>query len=159
MNKIKKRIMVGGVFDIIHVGHIRFLWAAKKVYEPSELIVIIARDSTVEKVKGRPPVFSEEERLEIVSNLKPVDKAILGYEITDSDSFFRIIYEYKPDIIVLGYDQFFNEEEILAKARLKRMNIRIVRLPKFNFNGLCSSTDVRRRVFMLLNDKNRAQSF
>jgi len=147
----RKRIMVGGVFDIIHVGHIKFLWAAKKIYEPSELIVVVARDSTVKKIKGRPAVFSEKERLEIVSNLKPVDKAVLGYEITDSDSFFRIIHEYKPDIIALGYDQFFNEEEILAKARIEKMSLKIVRLPKFNFNGLCSSTEVRKRVFRLLN--------
>jgi len=143
--------MVGGVFDIIHVGHIKFLWAAKKIYEPSELIVVVARDNTVKKIKGRPAVFSERERLEIVSNLKPVDKAVLGYEITDSDSFFRIIHEYKPDIIALGYDQFFNEEEILAKARIEKMSLKIVRLPKFNFNGLCSSTEVRKRVFRLLN--------
>lgn len=143
--------MVGGVFDIIHVGHIKFLWAAKKMFDPSELIVVVARDSTVRKLKGRPAVFSEKERLEIVSNLKPVDRAVLGYEITNSNSFFKVIHEYKPDIIALGYDQFFNEEEILARARLEKMYLKIVRLPKFDFEGLCSSTEVRRRVFNLLN--------
>ncbi len=149
--KRKVRIMVGGVFDIIHVGHIKFLWAAKKMFDPSELIVVVARDSTVRKLKGRPAVFSEKERLEIVSNLKPVDRAVLGYEITNSNSFFKVIHEYKPDIIALGYDQFFNEEEILARARLEKMYLKIVRLPKFDFEGLCSSTEVRRRVFNLLN--------
>ncbi len=153
--KEKKRIMVGGVFDIIHLGHIKFLWAAKRIYEPSELIVVVARDSTVRKIKGRPAVFSENERLEIVSNLKPVDKAVLGYEITNSDSFFKIIREYKPDVIALGYDQFFNEEDILAKARLEKINLEIVRLPKFDFDGLCSSTEVRKRVFNLLNTEKK----
>ncbi|RLG93541.1 FAD synthase [Candidatus Bathyarchaeota archaeon] len=153
--KKKRRILVGGVFDIIHVGHIRFLWAAKKLADPSELIVVIARDETVRKFKGRDPVFSETERLEIVRNLKPVDMAILGYKIDDEYAFYKVILDYRPDIIALGYDQIFNEEKLLKWAQNNGIALKVIRLPKFSFEGLNSSSAVRKRIFELLGKKKR----
>jgi len=150
----RKRILVGGVFDIIHVGHIKFLWAAKKLAEPSELIVVVARDNTVMRLKGRSPIFSEKERLEIVSNLKPVDKAVLGYKIDEENAFYRIISELKPDIIALGYDQKFDENKIMTWAKENNLSITIIRLPKFSFQGLNSSSEVRKRVFELVKKSN-----
>ena len=145
------RIVVGGTFDIIHVGHIRFLWAAKKLAENSELIVIVARDETVKKIKGREPIFSEEERLEIVSNLKPVDKAVLGYKIGER-SFFDILLELKPDIVALGYDQKINENDIREWAKRNDLNIKVIRLPKFECE-ISSSTMVREKIFNKLDEK------
>jgi len=153
MNKIK--ILVGGVFDIIHLGHIKFLWAAKRLAKNSELIVVIARDSTVMRLKGREPVFSELERAEIVRNLKPVDKVILGHEISGQGSFYEILKEVKPDIVVFGYDQKFDEEELAKWAKENNMSFRIIRLPKFNINGLNSSSQVRRRVIKLLGHEEK----
>jgi len=119
---------VGGTFDIIHVGHIRFLYRAKSVAENSELIVIVARDKTVKKIKKREPIFNERERLEIVSALKPVDLAILGNE---EGGLFEILRDIKPDIVVLGYDQQIDENKLKLWARQNGLNIRVLRLPKF----------------------------
>jgi len=136
--------MVAGTFDIIHVGHIRFLKAAKRLAENSELIVVVARNSTVRKVKNREPIFDENERLEIVRELKPVDKAILGKE---NCSLLEIIEDVKPDIIALGYDQNVNEEDILSWAKQRNINVRVVRLPKF-YSRIDSSTKARQVVII-----------
>ena len=147
MTHDKTRIVVGGTFDIIHLGHIKFLWAAKKLAENSELIVIIARDSTVKRLKKREPIFSERERLEIVKNLKPVDKAVLG---KNTDNLLDILIDLKPDILALGYDQGFSEAEISRWAKEHGLSLKVVRLPKFEFDGLRSSSEVRARVLKLL---------
>lgn len=146
----KTRILVGGVFDIIHLGHIKFLWAAKSLAKNSELIVIIARDSTVKKLKGREPIFSEQERLEIVNNLKPVDKVHLGYELKERKTIYDIVLELKPDIIALGYDQNFDENDLQNWAIKKGLNLKVVRLGKFSFNGINSSSEVRKRILGLI---------
>ena len=73
--------MVFGTFDIIHPAHIIFLEEARKLGgEGGELIVIVALDSSVEKEKGKPPIFSADERRFLVQSLKSVNQSHLGYE-------------------------------------------------------------------------------
>ncbi len=134
--------MVAGTFDIIHVGHIRFLEAAKKLAKDSELIVVVARNSTVRAIKGREPIFDEKERLEIVRALKPVDIALLGNE---GKHIFEIIKEIRPDIVALGYDQNVSEDELLSWAHRNGLDLQVVRLPKFS-SRIDSSSKVREYV-------------
>ena len=99
----KKVVLASGVFDLLHLGHVKFLEDAKKAGgDDAQLVVIVARDSTVEKTKGRKPIMSEDQRLALVESLKVVDKAVLGYENLDIG---EVIGEIKPDVIALGYDQ------------------------------------------------------
>ena len=75
----KKRpiVMTAGVFDLLHLGHVRFLEEAKKTSkQKAELIVIVARDRTVERRKGEKPVMSENQRRALVEALEVVDEAI-----------------------------------------------------------------------------------
>ena len=118
------RVMASGVFDILHPGHVLFLREAKKLGD--ELVVVVARDSTAARLKHR-PIMHEEDRRFMVESLKPVDRAVLGYE----DDMYRIVEEIKPDIIVLGYDQRFSEKEIEEECRKRGMEVRVVRLGKF----------------------------
>lgn len=106
-----KKVMVFGAFDGLHPGHLDFFRQAKKYGD--YLMVSVARDSNVLKIKGKLPLFGEEERLELVSNLKIVDKAILG---TAHDFFVHIKVE-KPDVVCLGYDQWAKEEDVIADLR------------------------------------------
>ncbi|MCR8432919.1 MAG: FAD synthase [Crenarchaeota archaeon] len=140
--KTKTKILVAGTFDIIHSGHIKFLYAAKSLANDSELIVVVARDRNVKRIKGHEPIFGETERLEIVSALKPVDKAILGL---DSDNIFEILKVIKPDIVALGYDQKISESELITWAERQGLKLKIVRLPKFSA-GISSSSEVRRKL-------------
>ncbi len=117
------RVMASGVFDLLHIGHLYYLEEAKKYGD--ELIVVVACDETVRKKKHE-PIMPAEERRRLVEALKPVDKAVVGYE----DDFLRVVEEIKPDIIALGYDQHFEGlEEMLRKRGIKA---KIVRCGKYD---------------------------
>jgi len=118
----KKIVLAGGVFDIIHPGHIHTLNAAKALGDV--LIVAIATDKTAEKMKKRSPLHTQELRRELVSCLSMVDKAIVGHE----DDIFQTVKEVKPNIIVLGYDQVHQEKFISDGCKRINLNVEIVRL-------------------------------
>src|SRR5512137_82890 len=108
-------VVATGAFTLIHPGHVLYLEEAKKLGD--KLIVIVARDTMVEKRKKQKYV-SEEQRLAVVKALKPVDDAILG----DADDIFAPIMRIRPDVIALGKDQDFDEDELaedLKKRGLK----------------------------------------
>ena len=123
------RVMATGVFDILHPGHVFFLQEAKKLGD--ELVVVVARDSTVERLKHK-PVMNEEIRKFMVESLKPVDRAVLGHE----DDTYKTVEEVKPDIIVLGYDQKFSEEEIEEECKKRGLKVKVVRLKKYGDSDL-----------------------
>jgi len=118
----KKIVLAGGVFDIIHPGHIHTLNAAKAL--GGVLVVAIATDKTAKKMKKRSPLHNQELRRELVSCLSMVDKAIVGHE----DDIFQTVKEVKPDIIVLGYDQVHQEKFISDGCKRINLNVEIVRL-------------------------------
>ena len=119
------RVMASGVFDILHLGHLHYLEESKKLGD--ELFVVVARDETVKKLKHE-PITSENIRLELVSALKPVDKAMLGHE----EDKYKIVEEIKPDIITLGFDQVHDEEKIKTELAKRGLKISVERLPKFD---------------------------
>ena len=118
----KKIVLAGGVFDIIHPGHIHTLNAAKAL--GGVLVVAIATDKTAEKMKKRSPLHNQELRRELVSCLSMVDKAIVGHE----DDIFQTVNEVKPNIIVLGYDQIHQEKFISDGCKRINLDVEIVRL-------------------------------
>ena len=132
--------MVFGTFDIIHPAHIIFLEEARKLGgEGGELIVIVALDSSVEKEKGKPPIFSADERRFLVQSLKSVNQSHLGYE---SDR-LRIIEELKPDLIALGYDQEVDENVLKEELIRRGVDVKIVRLKRY---GDIKSSKIKRTV-------------
>lgn len=118
----KKIVLAGGVFDIIHPGHIHTLNAAKAL--GGVLVVAVATDKTAEKMKKRSPLHNQELRRELVSCLSMVDKAIVGHE----DDIFQTVKKVKPNIIVLGYDQVHQEKFISDGCKRINLNVEIVRL-------------------------------
>ncbi len=132
------RVVATGTFDIIHPGHIRYLEEAKKLGD--ELIVIVARERNV---KHKPkPIIPENQRVKVVSALKPVDKAILG----DEKDIFKPIMELKPDIIVLGYDQHFDEKKLEEELRKRGLKTRVIRIRAKEDCEYCSSTKIIKRI-------------
>ena len=118
----KKIILAGGVFDIIHPGHVHTLNAAKALGDV--LVVAIATDKTAQKMKKRPPLHNQELRCELVTCLSMVDRAVIGHE----DDIFETVKEIKPNIIVLGYDQIHQEKFIDDGCKRINLNVEIVRL-------------------------------
>lgn len=143
------KVVATGVFDIIHLGHLHFLQEAKKLGD--ELVVVIARDSTVRKRKHE-PITPERMRLELVLALKPVDRAVLGYE----DDMFRVIAELKPDIIALGHDQQFDEEMISKELKERGLVAKIVRLPHLD-HDLNGTRKIIRKVLEWYQFKQKIQ--
>ena len=118
----KKIVLAGGVFDIIHPGHIHTLNAAKALGDV--LVVAIATDKTAQKMKKRQPLHNQELRCELVSSLSMVDVAVIGNE----DDIFKTVKLVKPDVIALGYDQVHQEKFISDGCKRINLDVEIVRL-------------------------------
>lgn len=127
MNNIaRNRIIAFGTFDIFHKGHENFLKQAKKYGD--YLIVVIARDKTVLKIKGKLPRNNEQARLQAVVESGLADKMVLG-NLKDK---YKIIGKFKPDVICLGYDQEAFTEKLGDKfKKYNLLNTKIVRLKPY----------------------------
>ena len=117
------RVMATGVFDILHLGHLHYLEESKKLGD--ELVVVVATDTTVRKRKHE-PITPEKMRCELVASLKPVDKAVLGREGGD---IFEIVKDLRPDIITLGYDQPFDQQNLEKELAKRGLKVKVVRMP------------------------------
>ena len=126
-----RRVVATGTFDILHPGHLYYLTESKNLGD--ELYVIIARDANV-KHKPR-PILPEEQRRVLVAALKPVDHAILG-DLTDM---FQPIEEIRPDIITIGFNQYFNEENLRKELALRGLKAQVVRIGRYADGNLASS--------------------
>ena len=121
-----KKAMVFGTFDIQHRGHEYLLKQAKKYGD--YLIVVLARDKTVLKIKKRKPVYNEKKRLENLKKLKIANKIILG---SLKDKYHQILKE-KPDIICLGYDQKVFTKNLKENLSKRNLFPKIIRLKSFH---------------------------
>ena len=134
-----KTVMVFGSFDVLHPGHLYFLKQAKS--KGDKLVVVIALDKTIEKVKGRKPKYNERQRLEHVRELPMVDKAVLGFEKDP----YEIIEEINPDIICLGYDQDSYSENLKEKLAERGMQPQIIRLGPYK-EGIYKSSKLKQHL-------------
>jgi len=146
--KKKKIVLASGTFDLLHLEHVKYLEEAKKAGgENAKLVVIVSRDTTAEKRKGKKPIMPEDQRRALVEALKVVDEAILGYEDADIG---RVIEKIKPDIIALGYDETEVEREVRKAVAEKGLNVQIVKVGKFGKDELNSSSKIKRKIIEAL---------
>lgn len=142
------RVLAFGTFDLLHFGHVTMLEKAKALGgENGELIVVVSRDSSSLKVKGHPPIFPEDQRLNLIKSLKVVNDAVLGYEGDTWKERLKIIEELDPDIIVLGYDQPVDVNALLDELRKRGLKVKkIVRLEKYGDSSFDSSSKIVRKI-------------
>ena len=138
-----KVILAGGVYDVLHLGHLAALREAKTLGDV--LVAVVATDVTVEMLKGRKPVFPQEDRRVLVEGLKPVDKAILGYEDVGF-GFEQVLVEVMPDIVAFGYDQDNLERTVREIIHRRNLKIQTVRLSRFEHEKYLSSTSARQKL-------------
>jgi len=115
-------VLAGGVFDIIHPGHIYTLNAAKALGDV--LVVVVATDNTSEKMKKRRPLHTQEQRQELVNSLSMVDLCLVGQE----DDIFKTVNRVRPQIIALGYDQIHQEKFITDGCKKIDLEAKVARL-------------------------------
>ena len=115
-------VLAGGVFDIIHPGHIYTLNAAKALGDG--LVVVVATDNTAVKMKKRNPIHNQEQRQELVNSLTTVDLCLIGQE----DNIFKTVNHVRPEIIALGYDQVHQEKFITEGCKKIELDAKVARL-------------------------------
>lgn len=119
---MRRLVMLFGTFDLLHAGHIALFKQAR--HYGKQLVVVVARDQTVKKIKGRLPVHDERNRLALLKHIDLVDEAILG----DKTDFYKVIGDIRPDVIALGYDQRAFVDGLRGKLKENKLKIKIVRL-------------------------------
>jgi FAD synthetase len=140
----RKTVLATGVFDILHLGHIRFLRESRKKGGPgAKLVVVIARDETVLNRKGRPPIMPEGQRRQMVASLKYVDKAVLGHAKLDM---LGVLREEKPDIVSVGYDQREIKASLEKLIRKEKLPLRVVQIGRFGQGTFSSSSQLKDRI-------------
>lgn len=140
----KKKVLASGTFDLLHLGHVRYLEEAKRAGgKNAKLIVIVARDSTVEKRKKERPIMSENQRRALVESLKVVDEAWLGYEDFD---IANVLAKIKPDIVAVGHDQTGIERAVRRAIKEKKLPVKVIRIGKFTVDDLDSSSKIKRKI-------------
>jgi FAD synthetase len=118
------KIMLFGTFDILHPGHIHFFKQVRKLAKNPFLIVSIARDINVKRIKGKKPQNNEKKRMLEVSKNALVNKVVLGAPVKYIDHIVR----EKPDIIALGYDQDHYVKNLKEQLLAKGLKVKIVRM-------------------------------
>ncbi len=125
MKEKKIKVIAFGTFDYFHAGHENYLKQALALGD--ELVVVVARDETVKRIKGEKPDHSQRKRLKVIKSLPFVTKAVIG----NREDKFKVIKQFKPDIIALGYDQFVFTYQLNKILIQNKMNTKIVRLKPF----------------------------
>jgi len=140
----KNIVLASGTFDLLHLGHVKFLEEAKRAGGGNaKLIVIVARDSTVEKRKGTKPIMPEDQRRALVESLKVVDEAVLGYKDFNLE---MTIEKIKPNIIAVGHDQTGIEKAVRNLVNEKSLDVQIVKIGRFGKEELNSSSKILRKI-------------
>lgn len=118
----RRLVFTNGCFDILHVGHVRYLTAARELGDA--LLVAINSDRSVRELKGEGrPVMSERERAEMLAALRAVDYVT----VFDDASPRRLIAETLPDVLVKGGD--YKLDEIHGREEVEAAGGRVLSLP------------------------------
>ncbi|RRC95555.1 cytidyltransferase [Schaalia canis] len=126
---------VPGGFDMLHVGHLNILRAARERCD--RLVVGVATDESLERMKGRPPVIPLRERCELIASLRFVDAVVV-----DLDQDKRLAWNLQPfDVLFKGDDWEGTEKGARLEAELAEVGATVVYLP---YTPSTSSTMLRR---------------
>ena len=106
-----KKVFVSGCFDVLHPGHLEFLRQAASL---GRLYVSVGRDATVQRLKGRPPVFTQRERLAMVRAVRWVAEAFLASGVGPLD-FAEDLRRIRPDIFLVNQEGHSSEKELLCR--------------------------------------------
>ena len=142
--KGKKIAFTNGCFDILHVGHVRYLREAKKTADV--LVLAINSDSSIRSIKGeKRPLMNEKERAEILAALEFIDFVTIFEELTP----LELINYLKPDILIKGGD--WPEEKVVGREEIKEWGGRVAIIPEVEGK---STTNIVEKIKMLYCSNN-----
>jgi D-beta-D-heptose 7-phosphate kinase/D-beta-D-heptose 1-phosphate adenosyltransferase len=118
----KRLVFTNGVFDLLHVGHVRYLAQARALGDA--LVVAINSDRSVRALKGpERPVFDQDERAEILAALRDVDYVVVFDDISPRAVIKRLL----PDVLVKGGD--YQLDEIHGREEVEAAGGKVISLP------------------------------
>lgn len=140
--KKTRKVLVAGTFDLIHPGHIYLFNEAAKL---GDVYVIVATDNNRELYSGERPIIPEQQRLEVVKNIKNVKEARLGRGDNDT---LKTVEEINPDIILLGPDQKYDLNTLKEGLKRKGLDHIVVKRMKSYYDkyALHSSSLIKRKI-------------
>lgn len=119
------KILVGGCFDVLHIGHVKFLKRAKSFGD--YLIILLESDENIKRLKGKSrPFHNQKERKEILESLKFVDKVIVLPNIVNHESYNKIIKKIKPEVIAITEGDPIKDKK-LAQAKSVGAKLKIIK--------------------------------
>lgn len=132
----KRLVFTNGVFDLLHVGHVRYLAQARALGDA--LVVAINSDRTVRELKGpERPLFAQNERAEILAGLRAVDYVVVFDDISPRATIKKLL----PDVLVKGGDYQLNE--IHGREEVEAAGGEVISLP---FVPRASTTSVLQKM-------------
>lgn len=135
-----KKVLVFGTFDGLHSGHLSLFKQAKNFGD--YLVVVVARDETVKKIKNHFSSRDEIERLKVVQECKLVNEVRLGYK----NNPYQIIRKIRPDIICLGYDQRAFTKNLPKELEKMGLKTKIYRMKPYQpekYHSLIINTQIK----------------
>ena len=133
-----KKVLVGGVFNLVHKGHELFLNKAKELGD--YLVVVVASNRTASLTK-KYPVLDAKTRKKNIEKLGIADKVVIG----DERDFIKVVRREKPNVIALGYDQKISEKELRKLLSKEGIDCEIVRI-KEELRGYKTSKIMKRNL-------------
>ncbi|MNW37826.1 Bifunctional protein HldE [compost metagenome] len=140
--KGKKIVFACGCFDLLHYGHIEYLVGAKDFGDI--LVVGVNSDYSIERIKGRPPIFTSEQRSQVLSALACVDFVF----IFDEDTVDKFLLELRPNVFAKGIDR------IDYCAEMKTTSALGIQIEFIGESKRSSSSDILNKMFKRIEDRN-----
>lgn len=135
--RLGRKVVVGGCFDVIHIGHLSFFTQAKK--ERDTLIVLLESDESIGKWKGKNrPIHTQKERAEILSAFSLIDYIVLLPEMKEDQDYDDLLLYIRPDVIVTTKGDIGIHHK---KRQSKLTGSRLVEVPRIS--GKSSSEIVK----------------
>lgn len=127
-SKLKKQnkiiVLIGGVFDILHIGHVRFIQEAKK--QGDFLFVLLESDESVRKTKGpKRPLNGQKDRAEVLSALKDVDYVVKLKGILENRNYDNLVSLLKPNVLATTQDDSYIFHKV-RQAKLINAKVKTV---------------------------------
>ena len=139
----KKIAFTNGCFDILHVGHVRYLREAKKIGDI--LVLALNSDSSVRAIKGEErPLVCEEERAEVLAALEFIDFVTIFPELTP----LELINYLKPDILIKGGD--WPEDKVVGREEVKKWGGRVAIIPEVEGKSTTNIVEKIKKVYCSL---------
>lgn len=138
IEKNYRKVLIAGTFELLHPGHVSYM---EQAWRLGRVVAVVSRDVNAARIKRRSIVIPAENRLKLVSSIYYVHKARLGYE----DDMLRVVEEERPDVILLGANQNFDDKSLAEKLRRRGIEAQVLRADLYDCD-LCSTSKIINKV-------------